>query len=458
MIFLFYFIIQILAFECILDNDCRSIGFSQITDKFCVNNRCTSLKPPLSPCNHPRECSSYSYYGPLACSAKCGTHNDCGNLLFVKTVYCCKAVPLSGKCDPKRPKSLSGCSRNHVCQTENNISKCSEKTENSWFFGAFLSISGNIFINLGVNFLKLRHSLNQFTVLSYRVSTLWFGVLIYILGKISSFTAYIFCNQSILAGLSATGLIANSILAPCINHEKFTFFDLCAFIAVFIGSTVLIYNTSKTHTTYTMCELFQMLKKTENIVWLSFIVFSIITLYLIIKFVEINSARALARDRFQFMKSRRFSFEENGVVMKYLMILVYVFMSSFIASFTTLSIKILGQIVNRYMNHGGHLFSLLSLFFASSVFLCTFFQIYWLNRALMYYDALVVIPIFHMSWTVLSIVTAGIYFQDFESFSKSQMRSFLFGIIIIFCGSIFLGLKIKNKNTIESRQIDLRNE
>ena len=452
------FISNVYAFECILDADCRSIGFSEITDKFCVNHRCTSLKSAYSPCSHPRECASYSYYGPLACSGKCGTKNECGNLLFVKTAYCCKAVPLKGKCNPKRPKSLSGCSKNHVCLTENNISRCAKKTENSWFLGAFLSVLGNVLINLGVNFQKLSYSLGSFLILNHRVNTLWLGIVIYIFGKISSFSAYIFCNQSILAGLSATGLISNSILAPYINHEKFTLFDLAAFIAVFIGSTIMISNTSKTHTTYTICELLQMLGKTENVLWLGFIIFSIISLYLLIKFVEINSSRALVRDRFQFLKTNRIHFEENGVLMKYVMILVYVFMSSFIASFTTLSIKILGQIVNRYMNRGGNLFSFMTIFFTSTLFLCTFFQIYWLNRALMYYDALVVLPFFHMSWTVLSIITAGIYFQDFESFSKSQMRSFIFGILIIFCGSIFLGLKIRNKNTIESRQIDLRDE
>ena len=123
MIFLFFLISKIAAFECILDNDCKSSGFSQFTDKFCVNNKCTSLKPPFSPCNHPKECASYSYYGPLACTAKCGSQNDCEILNFTKTAYCCKAVPLSGKCNSKRPKSLTGCSKNHACLTENGISK-----------------------------------------------------------------------------------------------------------------------------------------------------------------------------------------------------------------------------------------------------------------------------------------------------------------------------------------------
>lgn len=458
MILSLFYIHAVSAFECILDGDCRSLGFSEITDKFCVNNRCIAVKPAYSPCINPKECSSYSYYGPLACSAKCGSKNECGNLLFVKTLYCCRAVPLKGKCNASRPKSLSGCAKNQFCLTENGSSRCSEKTENSWFLGAFLSVFGNILINLGVNFQKLSYSKREIGLLNYRINSLWLGIVIYILGKISSFSAYIFCNQSILAGLSATGLISNSMLAPYINNEKFTFFDLTAFIFVLIGSSILIYNTGKTHTTYTICELLNMLKKQENVLWICFILISIAVLYFTIQFVELNSSRGLANNRFQFLKSDRISFEENGIIMKYCMVLVYVFLSSFIASFTTLSVKILGQITNRYMNQGGSIFTFTTIFFTATLFICTFLQIYWMNRALMHYDALIVIPIFHMSWTVLSIITAGIYFQDFEFFSNSQMRNFLIGIIIIFCGSIFLGMKIKNKNTIESREIDLRED
>lgn len=448
------FIQHAYAFECILDGDCRSTLFADINDHYCVNNKCSTLLPPHSPCKEPSECSSYSYFGPLACSANCGTKNECGSLYTEKTVYCCKPIPLKGKCNPSRPKSLNGCSKSHVCLSDNGIYRCSEKPEPSWFLGAFLSIAGNLLINLGINFQKRSYTTGNARFMGYNLNTLHLGIALYSAGKISSFSAYIFCNQSFLAGLSASGLVSNSMFAPIINDEIFTWNDATAIFLVTVGSLVIIANTNRSHTIYTICELLKMLRQTDTVLWIAFIFGGIASLFFLIKFVEMNSAWALANDKFYFLRSESIHFEENGFVMKYVMVIVYVGLSSFIASFTTLSVKILGEIANRYFNADGSIASLTTLFFSFTLFLCTLLQIYWLNRALKHFDALVVVPIFHMTWTILSILTAGIYFQDFETYSNAQLRYFLFGIIVIFSGSIFLGLKIKNKHVIRGRRVD----
>lgn len=442
------------AFECIFDGDCRSALFADINDLFCINNRCSHLLPPHSPCKVPDECASYSYFGPLACSANCGTKNECGSLYTEKTVYCCKAIPLRGKCNPLRPKSLNGCSRNHVCLSENEVYRCSEKPEPSWLLGAFLSIGGNLLINLGINFQKKSYVSDNIHFVGYDFNTLYLGIILYSIGKASSFSAYMFSNQSFLAGLSASGLVSNSVFAPMVNGEVFTWNDGIAISLVTVGSLFIIANTVRSHTTYTICELLKMLRQPRNILWIVFIFGVIALLFLLVKFVEINSAWGLSNDRFHFLRSRSIHFEENGFIMKYVMVLAYVCLSSFIASFTTLSVKILGEIANRYFNAGSPVWNLTTLFFMFTLLLCTLLQIYWLNRALKHFDALVVVPIFHMTWTILSILTASIYFQDFETYSNAQLRNFLLGVLIVFSGSIFLGLKIRSKHVIRSREVN----
>lgn len=452
MLFIFLLLSISSAFECILDNDCRVQGLLDFGDRFCVNNKCMNIKPAYSPCKLPQECASFIYYGPLACSADCSTKNECGNPFYEKTVYCCKPVPLKGKCHSERPKPLNGCAKNHFCLTENGNSKCSEKPESTWLLGTILSLGGNLLINLGVNFQKKSYVEETVNMMSYNIKSMYLGISLYILGKFASFSAYIFCNQSILAGLSAFGLVFNSIFAPIINKEVFTWNDGGAITLVLIGSFIMISNTSRTHTSYTICELISMLKQSRTIAWILFIFISIFSLFFAVKYVEINSTWNLPNDRFNFLKSETVFLNEESIVLKYLMVFVYVFLSSFIASFTTLSVKILGQIADRSINEQGPAFTFTTFFFIGTLFLCTFLQIYWLNRALKHYDALVTLPIFHMSWTVLSILTAGIYFQDFDSYSKKQMKEFVIGVLIIFCGSIFLGLKIKNKGVIRNRR------
>ncbi|ORD93083.1 NIPA6, partial [Enterospora canceri] len=185
-----------------------------------------------------------------------------------------------------------------------------------------------------------------------------------------------------------------------------------------------------------------------------------LAIFLYVKFVEANSDWDYHGDPFnRILRVNRLFFDEDSFTCQHLMVLAYVGLSSLIASFTTLSIKSLGEIISRGI--GGDTASLLhrsTLLFASSVVICTLLQIYWLNRALVRYDALLVVPIFHISWTLLSITTAGIYFQDFDHFSSHQFRMFLYALAVIFCGSLFLGARVVNKRDVRSRRIEIPEE
>ena len=149
-------------------------------------------------------------------------------------------------------------------------------------------------------------------------------------------------------------------------------------------------------------------------------------------------------------------FDEDGFTCRYAMVFVYVLLSSFIASFTTLSIKSLAEIIDRIYLGDNLLFSRYFNLFLSTLVLCSVLQIYWANRALKHYDALLVIPIFHVSWTILSIFTAGFYFQEFTHYTPRQMRRFFLGIVVILAGSLFLAARVTNRSHVASRRIETR--
>lgn len=454
MLALYFYTAFVLAFECILDNDCRTSRLSDYNSFYCVDNTCQSIRKEGEHCTLPDQCASFSYYGPLACSANCKTQSDCNNSIIENTKFCCKAIPLQGECDIDRPGHLSGCLSSHVCASVNGTAICTEKKGKSWLLGAICSILGNVLINFGVNYQKRSYIQSYITLINYQVNTLLLGSVVYTLGKIISFSAYLFGSQSMLAGLSATGLISNSIFAPVINGEVFTWKDATAIALVLVGTFIILENTSRSHIVYSLCELLKMYRKVGTMAWFAFIIVSIVCMFLFIKFVEINSDWELNDEYFQFLKKDIF-FDDDGIVCRYLMVFVYVFLSSFIASFTTLSAKSLGEIVDRIISGDNLMRSFLLYFFSFTLVGCTLLQIYWLNRALKHYDALLVVPIFHISWTILSILTAGIYFQDFDHYTATQYRNFLIGVVVIFCGSIFLGSRIANKDTIDSREIDV---
>ncbi|KAL6122327.1 magnesium transporter [Nucleospora cyclopteri] len=450
--------------SCRTDDDCRISSIPDFNSAFCVNSLCIPLKGAGMPCYFPEECASYGFFGSIACSDQCQSGKiECRTKQIgkVKNTFCCKAIPSQGSCEIDRPGFLSGCKISQSCSITDGIAKCNNKPEKSWFIGTFLSISGNSMITLGINYQKRSYRQNYVNLGSNLfINTMLIGSLIYIAGKMISFASYAFANQSLLAGLSGTGLISNSIFAPLINEEIFTWKDFAAIFFVISGSSIIIANTSHNHVVYSLCELIQMYYTKETVLWIGFLLIMITVMFFFIKYVEINSDWNLMNDPFNnLLRSNSAYFTEDGFVCKYLMLFIYVFFSSFIAAFTTLSVKSLGEISNKIViGETSLIYNKITLFFTVLLILCTFLQIYWLNRAFKHYDALIVVPIFHISWTLLSILTAGIYFQDFSHYSYYQFSNFIKGIVIIFCGSIFLGMRIVNKNEIKSRRIEIPEE
>ncbi|OQS54977.1 magnesium transporter [Ecytonucleospora hepatopenaei] len=450
---------------CQTDNDCRITNIPDFNSLYCVNSKCIKLKGEGMPCYFPEECASYNYHGPFACSSTCKVGKlECkirSQDVTQNNKFCCRGIPLGGECNFSRPGQLSGCNGSQICTLKGNKAICAEKKERSWILAVFCSISGNVLITIGINLQKRSYKQNYMKITNFWFANLMrLGVGIYIAGKLVSFSAYIFGNQSLMAGLSAIGLVANSIFAPFINNEIFSVYDAVAIFCAATGSTILVQNTKKSHTIYTLCELFKMYYNRATLIWFAFILFMILFLYLGIKFVEVNSDWDFYNDPFKrLFKTNRIYYDEDSITCKYLMVLPYVFLSSFIASFTTLFVKSFGEIANKALN--GNKMLLLdrnSLFFISGTVICTIGQIYWLNRALKHYDALLAVPIFHISWTLLSIFTAGIYFKDFDNFSTEQLKKFTFGLLVIFCGSIFLGLRVFNKARIVGERMELPSE
>ncbi|KCZ77580.1 hypothetical protein H311_01403, partial [Anncaliia algerae PRA109] len=139
-----------------------------------------------------------------------------------------------------------------------------------------------------------------------------------------------------------------------------------------------------------------------------------------------------------------------SLMLKYFMLTFYVGISASIAAFTSLFAKSFGEMVEKTLSGDNQfMFSVTYLFFILLVTF-TFWQIYWLNRALRHYDALLTLPVFHAMWTILSMINAGIFFSDFEYFSYNQFYGFALGMGVIFIGSLFLASRVKDKDKVEA--------
>ena len=55
-----------------------------------------------------------------------------------------------------------------------------------------------------------------------------------------------------------------------------------------------------------------------------------------------------------------------------------------------------------------------------------------------HYDGLFIIPVLQVFWLVLTIVSGGIYFQEFKTFGTRQMTGFSCGVLVLFVGVYML--------------------
>ncbi|KAF9429692.1 NIPA-like protein 3 [Podila epigama] len=121
------------------------------------------------------------------------------------------------------------------------------------------------------------------------VSKLWtLGLLVFILGNMGGFIALRFAPQSLTAPLGSISLISNVIIAPLINKEVLGRWDLAGIFFIVAGSVMVVVFSGIVAQDYKLCVLINLFKKTETIVYLTFIGVCIIATYIFIKFVEKN--------------------------------------------------------------------------------------------------------------------------------------------------------------------------
>lgn len=78
----------------------------------------------------------------------------------------------------------------------------------------------------------------------------------------------------------------------------------------------------------------------------------------------------------------------------------------------------------------------------TAVLFCAISQLFWFNLGLKRYDASVQVPIFHITYTILSVLYGMTYFNEVSNLSVLSIIGFITGVIVICIGSFFLTWKM----------------
>mmetsp|Transcript_29842 Transcript_29842/g.65998 ORF Transcript_29842/g.65998 Transcript_29842/m.65998 type:complete len:724 (-) Transcript_29842:358-2529(-) len=299
----------------------------------------------------------------------------------------------------------------------------------AWFVGAAINVVGSIAINLGTNVMKLGHNKREMVDLpeEKKPSIVKFkewqiGVSIFIIGNIANFASFAFAAQSLLAALGSVQFVSNVIFASFVLKEKITFMVLMATACIIGGCLVLVLFGNHSSDTYTVDELLDLYRKPAYIV------------YLVMMFVFVFGSYIV------YLHGKRVGQKpgkENSFFVQLLPVAYSIF-SALLGTQSVLFSKSLSVLLRETIsgtNQLGNWYTWVTLicFLISAGFWVTR-----LNKGLRMFPALIIVPLMQIAWTLFSIISGMIYFEEYKTFTTLSACMFALGVTIVFLGVYLL--------------------
>ncbi|KAM7275865.1 hypothetical protein ACFE04_017731 [Oxalis oulophora] len=304
-----------------------------------------------------------------------------------------------------------------------------------WVIGAFINIFGSLAINFGTNLLKLGHtererhstidgdgktSLKPIT----HFQTWRYGILFFFFGNCLNFISFGYAAQSLLAALGSVQFVSNIAFAYFVLNKMVTIKVLIATAFIVLGNLFLVAFGNHQSPVFTPEQL------AEKFGHIAFLVYCMILVFI----VAIHHS-VYRRGEFLATISPG---QEIKPHWKMLLPFSYAVVSGAVGSCSVLFAKSLSNLLRLAMSNGYQLnswftYSMLLLFLSTAGF--------WLarlNEGLALFDAILIVPMFQIAWTLFSICTGFVYFQEYQVFDALRTTMFILGMMSVFIGITLL--------------------
>jgi len=273
--------------------------------------------------------------------------------------------------------------------------------------GLALNLCGCTAINFGTNCMKKGMQLCSDGASACRWRLVWyFGVMCFVAGNICNFVSFGMAPQSLLASMSASQFVTNVFFARCLLGEEITRRTIIATCLIVTGALIAVQCASHEKKRYTPEDLI------EN--------------YSLSYFAYL-CVQAVALVGFELMYRR--ARQESA-----LSPICYGGVSAILGTQSVVQAKCLSELAGHgYLTRSSLVFLVLPILIAA--------QAFWLvrmQRGLLQFKGLIIIPVLQVWWTSLSILTGGIYFREFGHMTPFLAVLFVLGLVILFGGVWFL--------------------
>jgi len=295
---------------------------------------------------------------------------------------------------------------------------------------------GSILVNFGTNIVKLGHNESQKESSQINMKDMekdtpeesgspssrrtWLiGFTIFMLGNILNFISFGFAAQSLLAALGSIQFLSNVVFAKIVLHESVSYRVICATFVIVCGNVLLVMFGNQESKTYTLDDLESLYAEPVYLLYISALAVLCLTSFVAFRYLE---------------GKQKVGTSVDGRLMP----ITYALFSGSLGTQSIVFSKSISLLLRRSLNGDNML-----IFWQTYVFLFAFvfFAVFWvtrLNKSLEMFNAVIIVPLMQVVWTVFAIFGGGIYFQEFNDFSSFQAGMFGTGVLTVTLGVVLL--------------------
>eukprot|EP00002_Diphylleia_rotans_P002214 TRINITY_DN11380_c0_g1_i1.p1 TRINITY_DN11380_c0_g1~~TRINITY_DN11380_c0_g1_i1.p1 ORF type:complete len:473 (+),score=114.53 TRINITY_DN11380_c0_g1_i1:70-1488(+) len=290
-----------------------------------------------------------------------------------------------------------------------------------WLVGVVLNIIGSVMINLGTNLMKLSHNLNEKVDIANQKPShrnpKWLAALaVFIVGNILNFSSFGFAAQSMLAAMGSIQFVSNVIFGIYILKETVTRRVVLATSLILFGNVFCVVFAAQGTDSPDASELMNYFIRASFVAYLIFVAAA--TIVFVFLYNKELHRKLSSKDQRPSRVLPLYYAAASGIGCS-----LGVLCAKSISILLKLSVEGDNQLDNPFTY---------ALIAALVALIITWMKR--LNRGLQLFDALLIIPMLQVFWTTFSIISGGIFFDEFASQKPYETCLFFFGVLIVMAG------------------------
>ncbi|KAL0033460.1 hypothetical protein WJX77_010531 [Trebouxia sp. C0004] len=297
--------------------------------------------------------------------------------------------------------------------------------KDAWVLGAVLTVVGSVGINLGTNLMKLGYMQRESLDLDNDVAIWRFwqwqtGMLMFVVGNIANFVARAFASQSLLTGLGSVQFISNLVFVVLVLREKVPRRCILATFLIVAGNVLLVVFGSKTSPKYTVSQLAALYRQDSMAAYMIMAYGGVVPLAFTLYLYGQQTKR--------LMPTRTFALWAKALPV------LYALFSSILGAHAVLFATSLCIIIVDLIGGSDVFTEWYTYLVVIGIIGMSIFWVGQLDRGLLLFPAVVIVPMLEIQWVLFIMVSGGLYFGDFETFSKLQLAMFGVGVFVLLLG------------------------